>query len=136
MASSPAAGSPRSGRTTPIVLLLLLAIAAAGYYAVVPDWFAARDGIRVELAARAARRWDAAARDYVSRGWRERASDVTAEQVDEYYARLDEPPVEWPAAADLSTLDTSDTNGVSVVVRLRGGPRRVSAADLVRPDAP
>ena len=39
-------------------------------------------------------------------------------------------------AADLSTLDFSDTNGVSVVVSLRDGPRRVSAADLVRPDAP
>ncbi|MBQ6104208.1 MAG: hypothetical protein IJL06_11125, partial [Kiritimatiellae bacterium] len=79
---------------------------------------------------------DAAARDYVARGRCGGVADVTADMVDAWYGRLKEPPVEWPAAADLSTLDVSDTNGVSVVVRLRGGPRRVSAADLVRPDEP
>ena len=49
---------------------------------------------------------------------------------DEFYERLRQPPVSWPPEADLSTLDLSDTNGVSVVVRLSGGPRRVTAADL------
>lgn len=133
MARAPAADGARSGRTTPIVLLLLLAVAAAAYYAVVPDYFRARDGVRVELAARAAQRWDAAARDYVARGWRDSVTNVTSAMVDDYYARLDEPPVEWPDAADLATLDASDTNGVSVAVSLRGGARRVSAADLLRP---
>ena len=61
---------------------------------------------------------------------------MTPDAVDDYYLRIHEPPIQWPDAADLSTLDASDTNGVSVVVSLRGGPRRVSAADLVRPDAP
>ena len=124
------------GRPTQIVLLLLLAVAAMGYHAVVPDYFRSRDAIRVELAARAAQRWDAAARDYVSRGWRDSVTNVTPDAVDDYYLRIHEPPIQWPDAADLSTLDASDTNGVSVVVSLRGGPRRVSAADLVRPDAP
>jgi len=136
MARHTAADGARSGRATPIVLLLLVAIAAMGFYSIVPDCFRARDGIRVELAARAARRCDAAARDYVSRGWRDSVTNVTPEMVDAYYARLHEPAIAWPAAADLSTLDFSDTNGVSVVVSLRGGPRRVSAADLVRPDTP
>ena len=134
MARRDAVPSARAGKATPIVVLLLLAVAAAGFYATVPDFFAARDGARVELAALAAARWDAAARAYVEDEWRESVSDVTAEMVDRYYERHDEPPVVWPAAADLSTLDVSDTNGVSVVVRLHGGPRRVSAADRLRPE--
>ena len=136
MARLPALSDARSGKATPLVLLLLLAIAAMGFYAIVPDYYRARDGIRVELAARAAQRCDAAARDYVVRGWRDSVTNVTPGMVDDYYARIHEPAIEWPAAADLSTLDFSDTNGVSVVVSLRDGPRRVSAADLVRPDAP
>lgn len=133
MASPSPASGARAGKATPIVLLLLAAIAAMAFYAIVPDCYRARDGIRVELAARAAQRCDAAARDYVARGWRDSVTNVTPEMVDAYYARIHEPAIEWPAAADLSTLDFSDTNGVSVVVSLRGGPRRVSAADLARP---
>ena len=135
MAPAPVADGARSGRTTPIVLLLLLSVAAAAYYAVVPDYYRVRDGVRVELAARAAQQWDAAARSYVKNGWTESVTNVTREMVDDYSAPLDEPPVEWPEAADLASLDASDTNGVSVAVLLRDGPRRVSAADLVRPAA-
>lgn len=119
-----------AGRATPLVLLLLLAIAAMGYYAIAPDVRRARDGIRVELAARAARRCDAAVQGYVRHGRVGAAADVTPKMVDEFYARLRQPPVSWPPEADLSTLDLSDTNGASVVVLLSGGPRRVTAADL------
>lgn len=131
MARRPSASAARSGRATPIVLLLLLAVAAMAFYAVAPDVRKAGDGVRVERAARAAARFDEAAREYVKGGWRDSATNVTPAMADEYYARIHEPPVDWPEAADLSTLDASDTNGVSVVVRLSGGPRRVSAADLL-----
>lgn len=131
MARRPSAFAARSGRATPIVLLLLLAVAAMGLYAVAPDVRRARDGVRVELAARAAARFDEAARAYVKGGWRDSVTNVTPDMADDYYERIHEPPIDWPEAADLSTLDASDTNGVSVVVRLSGGPRRVSAVDLV-----
>ncbi len=131
MARRPSASAARSGRATPLVLLLLLAVAAMAFYAVAPDVRRARDGVRVELAARAAARFDEAARAYVEDGWHGSVTNVTPDMADEYFARIDEPPIDWPEAADLSTLDASDTNGVSVVVRLSGGPRRVSAADLL-----
>ena len=129
MARPPAASDARSGKATPLVLLLLLAVAAMAYYAVVPDYFRARDGIRVELAARAAARFDAAAREYARRGWVESVTNVTPGMIDAFYDRIHQPPVEWPPAADVSTIDVSDTNGVSIVVSVREGPRRVSAAD-------
>lgn len=130
MARRPSATAARAGRVTPLVLLLLLAIAAMAYYAIAPDVRRAREGIRVELAARAARRCDVAIREYVRRGWVPAATNVTPSMVDEFYERLRRQPVEWPPEADLSTLDFSDTNGASVVVLLPGGPRRVTAADL------
>ena len=130
MERRPSASAARSGRATPIVLLLLLAVAGMAYYAVVPDFRRARDGIRVELAARAAQRCDVAVRGYVRHGWVDAPTNVTPRMVDDFYARLRQPPVEWPPEADLSTLDFSDTNGASVVVLLSGGPRRVTAADL------
>lgn len=130
MARRPSASAARSGRASPLVLLLLLAVASMAFYAIAPDVRKARDGVRVELAARAAARFDAAARDYVARGWLESVTNVTPRMADDYYARIHEPPPDWPEAADRSTIDASDTNGVSVVVRLSGGPRRVTAADL------
>ena len=131
MARRPSASAARSGRATPLVLLLLLVVAAMAFYAVAPDVRRARDGVRVELAARAAARFDEAARAYVEGGWRDSVTNVTPDMADDYFARIHEPPIDWPESADLSTLDASDTNGVSVVVSLFGGPRRVSAADLV-----
>ena len=128
---SPAPGA-RAGKATPLVLLLLLAVAATAYFAIVPDYYRARDGVRVELAARAAARFDEAAHEYVKGGWHDSVTNVTPDMADEYFARIRQPPIDWPEAADLSTLDASDTNGVSVVVRLRSGPRRVSAADSAR----
>ena len=121
MARPSPASAARAGKATPLVLLLLLAVAAMAFYAVAPDVRRSRDGVRVELAARAAARFDAAARDYAARGWRDSVTNVTPGDVDDYYSRIHEPPIDWPEAADLSTLDASDTNGVSVVVRLCGG---------------
>ena len=135
MARAPAGSAGRSGKATPLVLLLLLAIAAMAYYAIVPDCFRTRDGIRVELAARAAQRCDEVVRIYVDRN-RMSPGSVTLAMIDAHLQSHDERPVEWPAGTDLSTFDASDTNGVSVVVLLRDGPRRVSAADLLLPDSP
>jgi hypothetical protein len=131
MASPSATSGARSGLATPLVLLLLLAVAAMAYYAIVPDCRRARDGVRVELAARAAARCDFAAREYARRGWVESVTNVTPRMADEFYERIHQPPVEWPAAADRASIDFSDTNGVTVSVLLHGGPRRVSAADLL-----
>jgi hypothetical protein len=130
MARRPSASAARSGRATPIVLLLLLAIAAMAYYAVVPDVRAARDAIRIELAARAAAECDEAAREYVAEAFVAGVDEVSLDMVDAYRRTAKRPPLVWPPEADLSTLDFSDTNGVSVVVLLSGGPRRVTAADL------
>ena len=131
---SPASGA-RAGKATPLVLLLLLAVAAAAYYAIVPDYYRARDGIRVELAARAVQRCDEIVRIYVERN-RAPAGGVTLAMIDAHLEIHGEKRVEWPAGADLSTFDASDTNGVSVVVALRDGPRRVTAADVLRTGDP
>ena len=58
---------------------------------------------------------------------------ITLAMIDAHLESHGEDPLEWPSGIDLSAFDASDTNGVSVVVSLRDGPRRVSAADVLRP---
>ena len=120
---------------TPVALVLAAGIAAMAWKALVPDFFRARDAARVELAARAAQACDAAVRNSLRRGAVKQAKDMTLERVDAYWARGGRPGPVWPAAADLSSIDFADTNGVSVLVSVFGGRRRVSAADLARPPA-
>ena len=98
-------------------------------FAFVPDYFRARDGARVQLVARAAERCDLAVEEMLRDGAATNRADVTAAMVDRWLADRGRNPVYWPNGTDLSTLDLADPAGTSVEVALRGGARRVSAAD-------
>lgn len=125
---------------TAVELLLAAAFAAAVAFLVVPDFLRARDGYRIEMAARAAAACDRAVAAIAKAREKARADDpdaaptnavpTTLADVHAALEDLGEPPLVWPEAADISTLDLDSTNGVSVVVLLGTGPRRVDAHDL------
>ena len=118
---------------TAIETFLFSAFVAAVAFLVVPDFLRAREGYAVELAARAASACDGElarlARATRAGGARPEGEPSLA-AIGESLAARGAPPLAWPREADLSTIDFSSTNGVSVLLRFRGGARRVDARDL------
>lgn len=122
---------------TAIETFLASAFAAALAFLIAPDLLRARDAYAVELAARAASACDG---ELARMAASEPASDSpagetrpaapTLAEIDGALAERGAPALVWPREADLSTVDFSSTNGVSVLLRLRGGERRVAARDL------
>lgn len=117
---------------------LAAAFGAAVFALVLPDFARARAAYSVELAARAAADCDAEL-VRIARAARAAArsgagpvpeAEPTLAAIAESRAGRGAPPLVWPREADLSTVDFSSTNGVSVLLRLRGGGRRVDARDL------
>ena len=112
-----------------IELALLAAFAAAAAFLVAPDFAKARDGYRVALAAKATASCDKERRYLLATMEGLRPEDLSLAMIDESLASRRKSPLTWPEGADLASLDLVSTGGVSVVVRLFAGPRRVSARD-------
>ena len=120
----------RSGSTL-VEWILLAAFAAAVAFLLVPDVARVRDGVRVELAARALARCDEVVAVALANRSLTNRADATLPFVESYFEKNGAPALVWPDAADLSTLDFSGTNGVTVVVStVRGDSRVVSARAL------
>ena len=122
---------------TAIETFLAAAFVAALAFLVAPDLFRAREAYAVELAARAASACDVELASMASAGpapdpsaGGSRPPAPTLAEIDGSLAARGAPALVWPREADLSTVDFSSTGGVSVLLRLRGGERRVTARDL------
>lgn len=118
-----------SGKITPIELVFWAAILFVAFATIVPQVFHVRDSVRVELAALQLERCDHAADEWLH-GGDSYTNRVTLAMIAEAIYQADKPPLKWPAAALLDTFEKAGTNRASVVVRVHGGERIVTAADL------
>ena len=111
---------PRLRLPTLLEAVFLIASVAMGWHAVVPTIVRARNSARIDQAARTLHDCDAIARHYRRSHPETPDSEITLALL-ETRRRDTDPEFVWPAAADLSTFDATQTNACSVRVTLLDG---------------
>lgn len=102
-------------------IVFAAAAVAMGVFAVAPTIRKARDGARVDLAARTLLECDRAVRHILRTHVVANANDITLEIVETDRRDAGRPLPAWPAAADLSSFDPTGTNGCTIRVTLTDG---------------
>ena len=124
-------------RLRPPTLLEAVFAAAAvamAVYAVVPTVRRARDGARVDLAARSLSDCDRAVHHLLRIHAATNAVEITLAMIDEDRRSAEQPRPVWPAGADLASFAPSATNGCTIRVTLSGGSSVVVSAASNRVD--
>lgn len=114
----------RDGVISPLTILLLLGILVMGYVAIVPTYWAVRDSVRVDLAARALDRCATAVR--MGREEASVAEPATLEEIEEIIAEAKKEPLVWPSGIVPGSLDLSNPTNPTVRVVLRHGPALIT----------
>lgn len=97
------------------------AAVAMGVYAVAPTIRRARDGARIDLAARSLLDCDRAIHHMLRIHAATNAEEITLAMIDEDRRRAGQPRPVWPVGADIGSFVPSATNGCTIRVTLTDG---------------
>lgn len=107
----------------PTLLETVFAVAAVamGAFAVGPTVRRARDGLRVDLAARSLIECDRAVRHLLRTHEATNAAQITLAMVDDDRRYAKQPRPVWPAGTDLESFDPTGAEGCTIRVALTDG---------------